>query len=48
MFPPQIDNVYDVADYYQIDEKNWAQWQIFDELVAKAHALGLDIIIGFP
>ena len=27
--------------------KNWAQWQIFDELVAKAHALGLDIILDF-
>ena len=43
---PQIDNGYDVADYYQIDEKLGTMAD-FDELVAKAHALGLDIILDF-
>ena len=43
---PQIDNGYDVADYYQIDEKLGIMAD-FDELVTKAHALGLDIILDF-
>lgn len=43
---PQIDNGYDVADYYQIDEK-LGTLADFDELVAKAHALGLEIILDF-
>ena len=43
---PQVDNGYDVADYYQIDQK-LGTLADFDELVKQAHDRGLDVILDF-
>lgn len=41
---PQVDNGYDVADYYQIDSM-YGSFDDFHELVAQAHVRGIKIIM---
>ncbi len=41
---PQIDNGYDISDYYSIDEK-YGSMADFDELVIQAHQRGIRIIM---
>ena len=43
---PQIDNGYDVSNYYALDEKVGTLHD-FDEFVETAHSLGLDVILDF-
>ena len=43
---PQIDNGYDVSNYYALDEK-MGTLHDFDEFVETAHSLGLDVILDF-
>lgn len=43
---PQIDNGYDIADYYQIDPMFGTNDEM-DELIAAAHALDIKIIMDF-
>lgn len=43
---PQIDNGYDIADYYQIDPMFGTNEEM-DELIAAAHALDIKIIMDF-
>lgn len=43
---PQVDNGYDVADYYQIDQ-TLGTLTDFDELIKQAHLRGLEVILDF-
>lgn len=43
---PQVDNGYDVSNYYALDEK-MGTLHDFDELVETAHSLGMDVILDF-
>ncbi|SEM79360.1 alpha-glucosidase [Ligilactobacillus sp. WC1T17] len=43
---PQVDNGYDVSNYYALDEK-MGTLRDFDELVKNAHKLGIDVILDF-
>lgn len=43
---PQVDNGYDVSNYYALDEK-MGTLHDFDEFVETAHSLGLDVILDF-
>lgn len=43
---PQVDNGYDICDYYNIDE-HLGTLDDFKKLVAKAHELGLKVILDF-
>jgi len=41
---PQIDNGYDVSDYYQLDP-TFGTWDDFAELVKQVHAKGMELIL---
>lgn len=41
---PQFDNGYDVSDYYDI-EKDYGGLEVFEELIEKAHAAGIKIVM---
>ena len=41
---PQADNVYDISDYYNIDE-NYGTMQDFEKLLEEAHKRGLKIVM---
>ncbi|WP_325205994.1 alpha-amylase family glycosyl hydrolase [Vibrio sp. 03_296] len=42
---PMVDNGYDISDYYQINPQ-FGTMADFDELLEKAHQLGIRLIIG--
>lgn len=43
---PQVDQGYDISDYTDIDE-DYGTMKDFDEMVLKAHAMGIKIIMDF-